>query len=320
MPHVFLRPHGNLGNHMLLQMTALWLVREVPNLTLSGYNIPEWGITKGRVRNNRPPLPRIRGHDTDYGCVVEMLKSGDLELAILRDIAFQVDLYGDPSVFRDVFPQQVTPAQTAGEGELLINVRGAEILKARSTAYGPINVAYYERLVEETGLSPVFLGQLGDEYNTDLLKTRFPKARFIPSQGAIADFEAIRGARHIAVSISTFSWLAAWLSKAETIHLPLIGMLNPRQRPDIALAPANDPRYRFHLFPEREWVGNDAQINALAGPDPSREITRIELRTLLEDARESRAKPRADALERLRKRAQKVRPFVPILRRLYPTG
>jgi hypothetical protein len=49
--------------------------------------------------------------------------------------------------------------------------------------------------------------------------------------------------------VSTFSWLAAWLSDAEQIFMPLSGLLNPMQSTDVDLAPLNDPRYRFFLFP-----------------------------------------------------------------------
>ncbi len=301
-------------------MTAQALARAVPDLTYSGYNIPAWGLSKGRVRNNRPPLPRIITQDIDLDAVIDMMKRGELPLAVLRVIALQVAFYGDVDAYRSLFPPLMEPAETAGEGEILINVRGAEILKKRSTVYGPVHVAYYERILEETGLAPVFLGQLGDDYNTELLKARFPQARFVHSRGAINDFEAIRNARHIVASVSSFSWLAAWLSHAETIHLPLLGLLNPQQRPDIALSPINDARYRFDLFPVREWVGSQAQIAELAGADPSRRIDTPELAGLLKTARDSRAEVRAQTIKALRRDARRALKLYPVLRRIYPAS
>ena len=71
---------------------------------------------------------------------------------------------------------------------------------------------FYEALLAETGLAPVFMGQIEDTPYLRTLRTRFPKARFLPSLGAAMDFARIRAARFIVPSISTFSWLAAWLS------------------------------------------------------------------------------------------------------------
>ena len=60
MPHLFLRPHVNLGNKMMQIMTAERLRQDVHGLTYSGYCIPYWNLKNGRIRNNRPPLPRIQ--------------------------------------------------------------------------------------------------------------------------------------------------------------------------------------------------------------------------------------------------------------------
>ena len=70
------------------------------------------------------------------------------------------------------------------------------------------------------------------------------------------------------LSVSTFAWLAAWLSKAVQIHLPVCGLFNPMQVPDVDLLPITDPRYTFHLFPLTYAVSPGlvrAMHNALTG-------------------------------------------------------
>jgi hypothetical protein len=320
MPHLFLRPHGNLGNKMMQIMTAERLRQDVHGLTYSGYNIPYWNLKSGRIRNNRPPLPRIRTQDIDINAVKMMMAEGELPLSVLRCIVLQSDFWGDPDYFRSFFPSLVIPSQRTNDDELLINVRGAEILKARSTVYGPIPVAYYERIIAETGLKPVFLGQLGNDYNTKLLQSRFPNARFVKSQGVLEDFEAIRGARNIVVSLSSFSWLAAWLSKADTIHMPLLGLFNPSQRPDISLAPAKDARYKFSHFPVREWVGSHAQIEDLAKSDPSEVINTERLQALQAEAKARRKEQREAAFQALSVRARRIKPYGTLLKWAYPQG
>jgi hypothetical protein len=43
--------------------------------------------------------------------------------------------------------------------------------------------------------------------------------------------------------------LAAWLSQAKTIILPISGFYNPAQHRELDLLPVDDIRYRFFLFP-----------------------------------------------------------------------
>jgi hypothetical protein len=122
----------------------------------------------------------------------------------------------------------------------------------------------------------------------------------VASQGALADFDAIRLAEHIAVSVSTFSWLAAWFSQAKSIHLPMLGILNPVQRPDIWMLPTQDARYHFHRFPIRRWAATSAQISELEAHSLTRVISRSELITLAADNEVLRCAVRAKALRRVR--------------------
>ena len=126
--------------------------------------------------------------------------------------------------------------------------------------YRPVPLAFYERLIAETGLQPVFLGQLGEDVYSTELRKRFPTATFVPSMGVMEDFEALRAARHLVASASTFSWIACWLSTAHTIHLPILGLYHPRRRSDIDLLPLADPRYRFHLLTADPWTGSKSEM------------------------------------------------------------
>jgi Glycosyl transferase family 11 len=93
------------------------------------------------------------------------------------------------------------------------------------------------------------MGQLEDNGYVRELRSRFPFGVFLESRGAIEDFETIRQSKNIIISISTFSWLAAYLSDATCVVMPIMGFLNPQQRPDIDLLPINDCRYEFYSFP-----------------------------------------------------------------------
>ena len=64
------------------------------------------------------------------------------------------------------------------------------------------------------------------------------------------DFETIRQSRNVVIGVSTYSWLAAWLSRsADNIFLTVNGLFNPMQKTHVNLVPFGDPRYKFFLFP-----------------------------------------------------------------------
>ncbi|MDQ2633089.1 MAG: hypothetical protein M3Y78_05070 [Pseudomonadota bacterium] len=148
--------------------------------------------------------------------------------------------------------------------EIVINVRAAEILRGKHPDMMPLPVSYYQRLVKDTGLSPVFVGQVQNDVYGAAIRAAFPDARFVKSSHWIEDFQTVRNATNIAVAVSTFSWLAAWLStSATTIHLPVAGIFNPQQRGDIDLLPKNDDRYIFHNFPVERYKATPEQLERI---------------------------------------------------------
>jgi hypothetical protein len=151
--------------------------------------------------------------------------------------------------YRAFFPDTVAGVRGAGPRQPLINIRGGDILRDAPADYTLLPIEFYAETIRETGLEPVFMGQTEPNPYMDKLRRVFPTAAILPSQGPVRDFAMMRRSRNILVSVSTFSWLAAWLSHAERIILPLSGFYNPVQSPEMDFLPLDDPRYEFHLFP-----------------------------------------------------------------------
>lgn len=108
---------------------------------------------------------------------------------------------------------------------------------------------FYEYIIYISNKKPIFYGQLDESPYLSELINRFPDARFITSRGVKEDFDFIRRSKHIVPCLSTFSWMASWLSNAENIYFPVAGVLNPFQHRSSMLLPFNDKRYHFFLFP-----------------------------------------------------------------------
>lgn len=317
-PALILRPHGRLGNHILQWVTAQTLAARVPGLALSNYRLPEFGLVDQGALRRHFFLPSVFNQDSDLDLIADLMRQGDMPLARLYCMVLQADAWGDPERFRRLLPAAPVPADaTAGSDEILLNVRADEILKARHKDYGPIPLGFYTSVLRETGLKPVFMGQLGQNHYSDLLRKSFPNARFLPSRGVMADFNALRQARHLALSVSTFSWVAGWLSQAESLHLPVLGMFNPAQRPDVALLPREDQRFHYYGFGLRRWTATEEQIAALNDPRPAPVLTADQVETLRQDATTARTSARAEDAARLVKAARKSRPLIPLLSKLY---
>ncbi len=251
-PLIQVSPMGNLGNRMIQYMAALSLAARVPAARVVQIHLPEWGI---QIPPHGADVPRtlvVESPALLLDQLAHALQSGALDRVDIRTYAQRVANFLPPDAYRSIFR---TPSMRgAAQGELLINIRQGDILDAHHPDYVLIPLDFYASLLEATGLSPVFIGQLDDSPYMAALRQRFRTARYVPSQGAVADFGYIRASRHIVPAISTFSWLAAWLSEADTVHLPVLGLFNPAQSPSTDLLPLDDPRYRFTLFPHHYAV------------------------------------------------------------------
>ena len=314
---LILRAHGRLGNHILQWVTGQTLAQAVPGLTLHNYSLPLWGLQAGGYTRKQPLLPALTQQDSDLEFCANLMRSGEMPLARLSCMVLQADRWGDPERFRRLLSLRGQEVQTSGPDEILLNVRADEILKARHPDYGPIPLGFYSAVLQQTGLKPVFMGQLGTDDYSNLLRQAFPNARFIPSQGVLGDFDAMRRARHLAMSVSTFSWAAAWLSKAESLHMPVLGFYNPAQRPDIALMPRDDARFHYYGFAPRRWTASAAQIAQLQDLTPAPVLTPTAVETLRQNALASRAEARVADNQRLHRSAALSRPLLPFLRKLY---
>ena len=249
---IVMRHRGNLANKMIQYMGALTISKRIANCTIVNVSIPEWSLEIPDDTQNERFFDNIdlwtwdafRPHINEICVLANRSESVRIMMA---DHLQRMEFLEPPQVYQSLFPYS-PPSRKIGESDLLINVRTAEILQG-VPHYPLLPIEFYEDVVASTGLNPVFVGQLGDSEYVRQLRSRFPKAVFHDSQGARADFDLIRSAKNIVVAVSTFSWLAAWLSQAQTIFLPLSGFYNPAHHREIDLLPVDDIRYRYFLFP-----------------------------------------------------------------------
>ena len=248
-PIIHISTMGNLGNQMIQFAAAHALAARIGTVRFSNVNLPPFGIYHAAIGGDYPASETVTSHTIELDRLANALAGGTLQRVDIRTYGQRMENFLPPQSYARVFPQIAPPPQTASDTELLINIRQGDILDGHHPDYVLIPPDFYAAVLDETGLAPVFMGQLEDSPYLRTLRTRFPRARFLPSLGAAMDFARIRAARYIIPAISTFSWLAAWLSEAERIFLPVLGLLNPAQNRGVNLLPLDDRRYRFYQFP-----------------------------------------------------------------------
>jgi hypothetical protein len=248
LPVVQVTPMGNLANQMIQYMVALSLASRVGRCVLSNVGLNDWNIVHPRVPGEfRTEI--VTDPQPNLDRLAAALKDGTLQRVDIRTYGQRMENFLAADFYRGVFVSSGPEIRGAGPDELLCNIRQGDILDGHHLDYVLIPADFYEEVARATGLRLVFAGQLEDSPYMAALRARFPEARFLPSRGPIADFERIRRSVNILPSVSTFAWLAAWLSEARQIFLPVLGLLHPRQSCSTNLLPFGDLRVRFYLFP-----------------------------------------------------------------------
>ena len=244
-PEILIQPNGRLANQMFQLMVALQIQRRAGVGKIFGYNMPEWKLVAPRIEKRERRALILEGHHFDLDYVAYTLRSGLMNAVLIKGWGMRLPYFGDPAPYRNLF-QTSLKGEVMEDGELLIHIRGEDILSGWHRRYFPMPFSFYENVIELTGLRPVFMGQIGENNFSMALRKRFPDARYLPQRSAVEDFMTLRGAAHVVLSVSSYAWLATWLSETtKTIHLPVAGLFNPLSR-ETFLLPVGDRRYEFY--------------------------------------------------------------------------
>jgi hypothetical protein len=249
---IWISPRGNLGNRALQFLTAKQIAAHCAGAVILNIHLPEWGFER-----HDPEPPAVNSVTTgfhggiDAAGLGDCLERGVVETVIIEGYTFHLDNFPSRDSARAVLPEFGDDIGAVGFGpdELVCNIRGGEITAGIHPDYVLLPPSYYRLLAEMTGLRPVFFGQLDDNPYIDLLRREFPAATFVAGKTPRYDFETIRRSVNIAPAVSTFSWLAAWLSHAKRVILPVAGMFSPMQLREMMFLPLADPAFEYVLFP-----------------------------------------------------------------------
>lgn len=260
---------SNIANAMIKYIVAVNARRVIGDAILSNYKIEMWNISHPAIaQESSTAVDFIDDQHINFEKLRYLTSTGMVSRVNLHGHLQRMENLLGIAECSALFSAEASIGISFGEEFLVCPVRGGEILDARHPGYTLIPIEFYREIFLSTAhssLTPVFMGQIDPNPYSDALRKEFPKAVFLPSLGALFDFQTIRKAKNIIVPISTFAWLAAWLSDAKHIILPVYGLFNPLQYPDHDLIPFSDPRYRFYRFSAHEAVKVEDAISAHRG-------------------------------------------------------
>lgn len=278
---IIIRHGSRMANRMLQYLAAKALQRRFSGYAITGYSIPEWGLEGPAPLPGKRGVPKIEIQRFDTDLVTGLIADGALDRLMLKSVCGNYSALPDRDFASSLFDGSRFEAQKTTARDIVIHIRlGDTLIPGRHSDYGPLSLAFYERVIAEAGKHPIFIGELGEDFYSAALRKRFRGATFLQGGSVLHDFETMRRARHLIIATSTFSWMAAWLSHAEAIHYPLSGILNPEQAPGIDMLPLGDRRYRFYRFPVRSWKASEEQFADLLAPALIPELRGAKIRAL----------------------------------------
>ncbi len=246
-----LEPMGRLANLMIQYMTAMKFATMVEDCNISNIMIPEWGICHPRIDSPARKVVKVHEQDVNLSVLADRIGPEEIDRVEWTGFGQRMENFLPRERYQDVFVSSFPGPMGYGADYLVCPIRAEDILHGPNPDYVLTPVEFYHDIADLTGLVPVFIGQTQPNAYMDRIRNAFPHAIVRePQDNPLVDFETIRQSRNLAIGVSTYSWLAAWLSRsANNIYLAVSGLFNPMQKPKVDLLPFGDCRYKFYLFP-----------------------------------------------------------------------
>ena len=136
------------------------------------------------------------------------------------------------------------PPKMPGANDIVLNFRGTDM------SWAQMPPSFYTRILDGESFDKLWIVTEDPQHKTVQRLLRLYSGELF-SDSPITDFRFVMSARRIIITVSTFCWMAAWLSDADKIYFPLGSPCDLFDRNnDKRLIVTGDPRYIYirHLF------------------------------------------------------------------------
>lgn len=262
---VEVRYTGRLGNHLFQYAFGRLLADELGARLVAP---PIDGFPRTRAPQGSPSTQRSRPSVTIEGHRLSRHKRAALKVARHVELSgfFQrFEYYREHRRRIADWFHRASP-EPLPERSLTIHLRSGDVWgwgeQTPHPGYPALPISYYRRILDERPWSAVYVvcERADDPVAQQLLA--IPGVSHEP-RSSLDDFDVLLASRAIVLSVSTFGWWPAWLSRAETIFYPLAGIFDPawagQKKRRIDLMPRGDARYRFVTVPTPTVWRGDAE-------------------------------------------------------------
>jgi hypothetical protein len=269
MKILIIKPYGRTGNNIIQHMLAIYLKASVPDLRICCTDptfLKDFEITFDplpQTTNNGEVSVSIKDNRVNFDQLIKKIKQTPSIRVFIDYCTFDATRYLTVIDQLRLLYGGHSHVEGYNSQYIVIHVRLGDILTGTSIHQNMpiIPISFYQWIISQTHLLPVFIGELGDDVVSKKLRQVFPQAIFPPKRELIDDFECMRKSSHLLVAVSTFSFLAGFLASDQTqVYVSLYGLYNHRDRPDCHFF-INHPRYHYYRFPSIKWNASPQQLS-----------------------------------------------------------
>lgn len=245
---------GRVGNNLFQLSFAFYITSLLGNAKLVNFGIPEIGIQEDE-RYEFLVGEKSKTIDLSELEISQMLEKGTFgeflrnfkgsELIKVRGLGKHPRIYLQSQEYLKSLVSHAVLPNTTNKDELVIHIRAGDLWRKFwqfKTArvhpdYSALPLDFYRLVMASRSRSVLMVCEPGiPRWYLNKLRNLIPGVEFKVQQSSIyMDFQTILNAREVCLSISTFSWMAAFLGKSKIVHFPLRGLFDINQRPDLDL-------------------------------------------------------------------------------------
>jgi len=268
---ILLIPNGRTGNNLFQLAFGRYLQKQINDSNFEYPAFPELGIEATREYRKfefRKADVTISEQDRGIEQLTSVIDSETPLVIGLEAWGMQGNYYlNSRDWLRSKLGPEIRSPILDGKNvtkKLLIHVRGGDVWAPRFRGrqfvphedYSALPIDYFRKVIQDSTLEPLFLVQTERTPKWYLRKiiSEFGKSNIVYSSSVSNDFHLLYHAEEVALGISTFSWMAAFLGKSQKIYFPESGIFDQRQRADIDVSDLAKLTVRFQ-FSQHRWRG-----------------------------------------------------------------
>jgi len=234
---------GRLGNNLFQLAFAKYLSCLFDNAEIIHFGIPEINLSQSADYEDFHGFEirdEVKGHkfSADF-----FSKLDSKEIIFTSAWGMRKEYFvGQRNFLRTFFPTDFfIMSNKLNFDKVLCHIRGGDIWRRPFSRvkvhedYFALPIDFYENVMKASGKPLHFLVESSTpNWYLSLLLRSLPNSSFQMSGSVVDDFKYLANAPELALSISSFSYMAGFLGDGK-VYMPVGGLFNPLTRPDIDL-------------------------------------------------------------------------------------